>query len=427
MNGAVTLVLLVCGFILLSRKRLKESQLEGWLKESKSFYHRSSSANMNTEAPEPTTRWSVIIPARDEEANLAVLLPMLVSQSEAPLDIIVVDDGSRDGTASFAASQPGVTVIEAGPLPLGWRGKNWACSRGAELARGNRLLFLDADTRPAPQFIAAIGRTCVPGTCVTVQPWHEAGSFAERLSAFLNVAVLAGSGRFLAALSGKRGSVLRDDQVQGEAAVHTSIRRSVQRAGKLGRSGGAFGPCLACTRADYEAAGGHTSVKGEVLDHDRLAARMEQSGVRSMALLGGRLLKFRMYSGGLPDMTAGWAKSIALGAGGSPRLALLLMILWVCGLVGAASGLAGELVEAVSALAGGAGADISGLVVSVLLYGLAAATAGAAWRFAGSFGRASALLYPLHLLYFFIVFAYSLYRVYIRRSVSWKGRDLDVA
>ncbi|SDT48672.1 Glycosyl transferase family 2 [Paenibacillaceae bacterium GAS479] len=479
----VSLGLLACGSLLLSERRLKAARLDAKQQVDESFGEARSSAEKEVAKPD----WSVIIPARDEADNLAVLLPLLAKQTVPPIEIIVVDDGSKDGTAETAAAYPGVTVITAGELPHGWRGKNWACSRGAETARGSRLLFLDADTRPAEGFLAAAWNACGPGICLTIQPWHVTGSLREQLSAFLNSAVLAGSGRFIAGRwpdeqKLNKNRPRRLEQVQGESSAPASIKEREGRRSRWGlqmlgrvraqRLPGAFGPCLACDRMDYEAVGGHASVRGEVLDHDRLARRFFEQGMMSRAMLGGRLLKFRMYSSGWGEMTSGWAKSIALGAGGSPLPALLLMILWISGLAGAAVGIGTELVQLLRELSQGGPANGAALApsalpsmhtahdaialsdmpaastplgmqtaldaialpnmltafsASMLLYILAALAAWKVWRHAGSFGWIAALFYPLPLIYFIVVFIYSLYRSYIRRRVSWKGRDLDVA
>ncbi|HEX8894267.1 MAG TPA: glycosyltransferase family A protein, partial [Terriglobales bacterium] len=90
---------------------------------------------------------SVIIPARNEEANLQPCLQSLVSQTAPPFELIVVDDHSTDRTRSIAQSFPTVRVLEADPLPDGWSGKSNACWTGAKLAKGKWLLFTDADTR----------------------------------------------------------------------------------------------------------------------------------------------------------------------------------------------------------------------------------------------------------------------------------------
>src|SRR2546422_4449938 len=82
-------------------------------------------------APDPATAQptiSVIVPARDEEASLGACLESLVAQTGVSFEIIVVDDGSTDRTREIAQSFSGVCVVDAGPLPRGWTGKNNARS-----------------------------------------------------------------------------------------------------------------------------------------------------------------------------------------------------------------------------------------------------------------------------------------------------------
>jgi len=89
---------------------------------------------------------SIIVPARDEESNLRRLLPSLTKLNyPGELETIVVDDGSRDGTARVAESFD-VKVLRLDHLPSGWLGKPYACHRGAQAAAGDWLLFTDADT-----------------------------------------------------------------------------------------------------------------------------------------------------------------------------------------------------------------------------------------------------------------------------------------
>src|SRR6266487_3117784 len=97
---------------------------------------------------------SVIIPARNEEASLGSCLESLVSQSGVEFEIIVVNDHSTDRTREIAAPFPNVRVIEAGPLPPAWTGKNNAVATGAHAARGQWLLFTDADTVHLPGSLA---------------------------------------------------------------------------------------------------------------------------------------------------------------------------------------------------------------------------------------------------------------------------------
>ncbi len=100
-----------------------------------------------------------LIPARNEESNLADLLPLLAGPNPN-LRILVYDDESTDRTAEVAA-ELGARVLRPGkPLPEGWVGKNRACHELAAAAiletRADWLLFLDADVRPAPDFLEAM-------------------------------------------------------------------------------------------------------------------------------------------------------------------------------------------------------------------------------------------------------------------------------
>src|SRR5579864_8303872 len=89
---------------------------------------------------------SVIVPARNEEACLGRCLDSLVSQAGVSFEVTVVDDGSTDRTREIAQSFPGVRVVDPENLLPGWSGKNNALVAGAKAARGEWLLFTDADT-----------------------------------------------------------------------------------------------------------------------------------------------------------------------------------------------------------------------------------------------------------------------------------------
>lgn len=92
---------------------------------------------------------SILIPARDEEANILQLLRSIHQQDYQHYEVIVYDDGSSDNTLNicteFAAEHPNFKVIKGGKLPPGWTGKNHACFQLAAQARGEFFLFLDAD------------------------------------------------------------------------------------------------------------------------------------------------------------------------------------------------------------------------------------------------------------------------------------------
>jgi 4,4'-diaponeurosporenoate glycosyltransferase len=115
---------------------------------------------------------SVIVPARNEEGSLPHLLARLASASPAPTEVLVVDDGSCDATAALAAAA-GWRVLTVDP-PEGWTGKAWACWQGAQAARGDVLVFLDADTEPGSGFVADLASAAIGvGGLVSVAAFLE--------------------------------------------------------------------------------------------------------------------------------------------------------------------------------------------------------------------------------------------------------------
>ena len=89
-----------------------------------------------------------------KRSSLGECLQSLVAQTGVAFEIIVVDDGSTDRTREIAENFAGVQVISPGPLPPGWTGKNNAVIAGAGVARGEWLLFTDADTVHLPGSLA---------------------------------------------------------------------------------------------------------------------------------------------------------------------------------------------------------------------------------------------------------------------------------
>ncbi len=94
---------------------------------------------------------SVLIPARNEEGNIAAALHSVLKSEGIDFEVVVLDDGSTDGTAelvqAIVRTDPRVRLESAQPLPAGWCGKNFACHQLAGLARHPLLVFMDADVR----------------------------------------------------------------------------------------------------------------------------------------------------------------------------------------------------------------------------------------------------------------------------------------
>jgi 4,4'-diaponeurosporenoate glycosyltransferase len=334
---------------------------------------------------------SVVVPARDEEHTLPSLLDALHQLTVPVTDVVVVDDGSRDGTAAVARAR-GALVLPAGPLPPGWTGKARACHVGARAARGDLLLFLDADTvLAAPDALAGLLELHDRhGGLVSVQPFHRVERSYEQLSAYFNVVSLMASGAF--------------------------ARRPNARSM-------AFGPCLLTSREDYQRAGGHAAVRGEILDDVSLAAAYQRSGLPVRCAVGGRAVRMRSYPGGFRQLAAGWTKNIASGASAARFPAGVATVAWVSAHHAVAVGAALALLEAVA----GWDALTSGHPV---LWASAWVVFGGQLRWilrrVGSFRWWTWAVFPLPLLAFDALFARSAALTAVRRSVRWRGRDVDL-
>jgi len=318
---------------------------------------------------------SIVIPARNEEANLPTLLRSIFAQSVQPLEVIVVNDGSTDRTAAVA-HEFGATVLESQPLPAGWRGKTWACHQGAALASGDLFLFLDADTWFEPGGLCKILDTyLVSGGALSVGPYHAVHRPYEQLSAFFNLAMTAGMGAF---------------SLLGSALPPRGL----------------FGQMLMVNRADYFRVEGHEAVKDRILENFALSKHFQAAGVPLRCYGGKGVLAFRMYPNGLKELVDGWRKAFASGAGGTARPLLLMIVTWMCGMVFALNLLASQPNWP-----------------SVGLYLLFALQLYVMLRRIGAFRWYTALFYPVPLVFFFFVFAQSAVRS--RGKVTWKGRIVD--
>ncbi|HEY4397888.1 MAG TPA: glycosyltransferase family 2 protein, partial [Acidimicrobiia bacterium] len=313
------------------------------------------------------------------------LLAALGGQAHPPDEVLVVDDHSEDDTGAIADAA-GVEVVNAPPLPDGWTGKTWACWNGVQRATGDVLVFLDADTEPEPNLIgrllAALDQRA---GLLSVMPYHRMRRQYERLSAFFSLISLMGVGA-------------------------ASARRSAPVTG-------AFGPCMACDRRDYDAVGGHDSVRGAVVDDVALAQQFRRVGL-PVRVAGGRgVIQFRLYGGGLRDLVEGWSKNFASGAGSTPVLRFLLVFAWVIGVGTAAQA---PVREAVAAVGGWSGPGV------VLWIGFVAFAVqlGVQLRPLGNYSWA-AVLFPIPLAAWFVIFFRSIVLT-ARGQVRWKGRAVPV-
>lgn len=227
---------------------------------------------------------SVIVPARNEEACLALCLESLVTQTGIDFEVIVVNDASTDRTAEIARSfQPRIRVFPAPPLPENWTGKSSAMAAGAKIAKGEWLLFTDADTVHKPGSLArAVAEAEQHGvSLLSYSPGQEVRTFLEK--AVMPV-------------------------IFAELAATYPPKKVNDPASPIAAANGQY---LLISREAYDAVGGHSKIAGDLLEDVALARLVKSSGRRIFFRYGGDAVRTRMYRS-WPQMKEGWTKNLAL-------------------------------------------------------------------------------------------------------------------
>lgn len=324
-------------------------------------------------------RVSALVPARDEEENIAACVSAL--HAAGADEIIIYDDASRDRTneiaTALAGEIPNLSVLQGSGLPEGWVGKPHACHRLAEAASGELLLFVDADTRLEPDGLRRIRdlMATYDADVLTAYPKQEMVSFTERLVLpildltyvswlFLPLIWRSRNPRFLAA----------------------------------------NGQVLATRRVAYDIAGGFEAVREEVVDDMAFTRNAKLAGLTVLFADGFSIARCRMYhSGG--EVFDGFSKNLFEGIGARAGTLLVVLALYA----------AAFLAPWVAVLFDGP-ARVAGVV------GIAAnLVARSALAVRRDHPPEAVLLHPLSIVLFFVIalrsFAWSL-----RGGVTWRGR-----
>lgn len=224
--------------------------------------------------PESLPSVSVLVPARNEERNIGACLESLRAQDYPNLEILVLDDDSSDATAAIveqAVWRDGrVRLLRGKPLPTGWHGKAWACHQLAQAARGQWLLFADADTRHRPNSVSsalALARARNLDLLSLIPDMGLRG-FWERVMMAVIPLVFVGCVPHFA---------------------FTRTRTPVLAA--------AIGPFMLFRRETYERFGGHEAVRGDIVEDVFIARWVKRAGGRIALADGVDTLRVDFYSG----------------------------------------------------------------------------------------------------------------------------------
>ncbi|MGL4607322.1 MAG: glycosyltransferase [Eubacteriaceae bacterium] len=345
------------------------------------FFYKTKT--LNVRPLKKKQKLSIIVPARNEEINLPVLLSGLNKNKHLIHEIIVVNDCSEDNTVMVAKSF-NAEVVNIDHQPEGWKGKNFACYTGAKKASGDLLLFLDSDLIPQKDMIEKLITNYQEGTVLSVQPYHYTEKAYEQFSLFFNIVAIAAVG---VCLPGKDKSI------------------------------GLFGPVLMMDKNLYFDFKGHKLVKNEVIEDYHLGILLRKKGIKCDLFLGFGCVDYQMYKNRFVDLIWGWSKNFAGAAAKTPPTFLFSVIVWLASYYSIAINFVGSIVLFFS----GAG-SVETTLLYVVLYLFAGIILFINSRKLGNFSLFSCIFYVIPLLVFTLIFMFSLILKFIIKKVKWKGR-----
>lgn len=338
---------------------------------------------------------TIVVASKDEEAGVEASLRSLLAQSAPRCDVVVVDDRSADRTPDIlrrlAAEFPArLSVLTVTRLPDGWGGQNHALCTGVRAAKGDWLLFTDADCRfLSPDTVSTALREAAALDLLSVLPRLDLPTAWERLhTPPCALALLAG---------------LRPDlsNVPSSPAAYAN---------------GAF---ILVRRAAYDRLGGHERVRGEVHDDVALARLAKAAGLRVRVVSNRGMLSTRMF-GTVGEAWSGWTRHFT----GTLKRPLRM----IAGAV--LSGTLGLMPWiGLAATAAAAASDRAYLPAAAAWAGcVAVAHAGAALLWAGfGGGVAVSLLHPLAAAFTAATLLRSAARAALRRPTRWEGARYETA
>ncbi|HAX48091.1 MAG TPA: glycosyltransferase [Ignavibacteria bacterium] len=232
---------------------------------------------------------SVLIPARNEEHNIAQIVNSLLVQDYPSYEVIVLNDNSDDRTGEILleiqGSHPELKILNGKPLETGWTGKCFACKQLYDASTGDYILFTDADTLHNPNSLRdsvtiALSRNA---DMVTLFPKMRMVGFAEKLimpMLWFTVMLL-----------------LPFYFVDKKGFLKFSI---------------GIGPFMLFKRSAYKAIGGHDSVKNAIVEDVWLARKIKEHGMQLIVEDGQHMLSVRMYRN-FKEIWNGFSKNIFAG------------------------------------------------------------------------------------------------------------------
>ena len=348
-------------------------------------------ADAELQLPESPPPVSIMVPARNEEDNIAKCLDSLLAQSYPHIEVIVANDRSTDRTAEIVREMcekdDRLRLVEVQDLPEEWTGKNHALDTAVKEAKGEWFVFTDADT------------------------WHAPACTAQCMSHALSAGV------DMLSLVGKQ-----DHRTLWERMFVPPIAATLMlwfRQKKVNNPdcpvAFANGQFILISRSMYEKCGGHARVRRELLEDIAMSKEAKKEGGHIHLVYAAELLTTRMYDT-FGSFFRGWSRILHSGLEkSSVRLFLQLVLTFLCSI--------GPAIAALIGLVGLAMGDPGAL--PVLLLGMLVCTV-TMWAVARTYSVSEsdpryALLHPINCLVIVGVLAHAFYTAATGSGIVWRG------
>jgi chlorobactene glucosyltransferase len=215
---------------------------------------------------------SILIPARNEEENIKRCIISLTKQDYKNIEILVLDDNSTDDTVrivlELSQKDPRIKLYSGGPLKKGWLGKSYACWQLSKHARGDYLIFTDADTLHFPNSISGAV------ACLLRYNLDALSVFPKEIMVTFHERMMVPFGHYI---------------------ILSLMPLYLIRKIKTALFCTAIGQFMLFKKEVYKKIGGHKSIKGKMLEDIKISKRVKSFGYKFMIFDGRSNVYCRMY------------------------------------------------------------------------------------------------------------------------------------
>ncbi len=327
---------------------------------------------------------SVIVPCRNEENRLPKLIESLKNQTYKNFEVIVVDDDSEDGTQELARKY-GLKLLIRKEIFKDWEGKSAACYAGAIFAKGDVLLFLDADVfleKNAIEYLVSIFSEDIVLSC---PPYHYIEKFYENLSSLFNLIPLI------------------------------ALRLGNSKK-PFNTNNGLYGPCIMISKRLYFKTGGHKLVLNSIVEDVDLGIELSKRGIPIFIIPHKMMIKFRMYPEGIKYLVDGWTRNILLGASRTKPAEIIMVTSIIATSISSIVSLSKYLMKM----------NLFFFSMYFSIYMFFGIFLFIVLRKIGKFSPVIIFAHPIFVIFFTFILLRSLFFKVMRRKIFWRKREIKI-